>query len=242
MPARDPSPDLRSDPPLSGEGVLVSAELRGATQARRLMDQVAAWQVGHVLRGAPPPDNAVGGRIAFKTGTSYGYRDAWAIGFDGAHTIGVWVGRPDGAPVPGILGRTSAAPILFDAFARMGQPAAFPSAPRGVLLASNGKLPRPLQRFRPNGLASESTGPPLRIMFPPNGASLELASGGDGFAPFPLKVTGGRRPLTVLVNGLPQATLRARHAYSVTPDGIGFVRLTVMDAAGQTDSVLVRLQ
>ena len=39
-----------------------------------------------------------GGRIAFKTGTSYGYRDAWAVGFDGRATIGVWVGRPDGAP------------------------------------------------------------------------------------------------------------------------------------------------
>ena len=60
------------------------------------------------------------GRIAFKTGTSYGYRDAWAVGFDGRATIGVWVGRPDGAPVPGLVGRASAAPILFDAFARSG--------------------------------------------------------------------------------------------------------------------------
>lgn len=211
-------------------------------QPQRLMEPVAAWQVGNVLRGAPPPDNAVGGRIAFKTGTSYGYRDAWAIGFDGAHTIGVWVGRPDGAPVPGILGRISAAPILFDAFARIGPTAEFPSAPRGVLLASNSKLPRPLQRFGPNGLTNENAGPPLRIMFPPNGASLELGSGGDGFAAIPLKVMGGRQPLTVLVNGTPRATQRSHHAYAITPDGIGFVRLTVMDAAGQTDSVLVRLQ
>ena len=62
------------------------------------------------------------GRIAFKTGTSYGYRDAWAVGFDGRVTIGVWVGRPDGTPVPGMVGRASAAPILFDAFARTGVP------------------------------------------------------------------------------------------------------------------------
>ena len=220
-------------------------ERRGAGyagQPQRLMEPVAAWQVGNVLRGAPPPDNAAGGWIAFKTGTSYGYRDAWAIGFDGKHTIGAWVGRPDGAPVPGILGRTSAAPILFDAFARLGPPAEFPSAPRGVLLASYAKLPHPLQRFQTNGLASENKGPPLRIMFPPNGASLELASGGDGFAPIPLKVTGGRQPLTILVNGTPRTTRRARHAFAIAPDGIGFVRLTVMDAAGQTDSVLVRLQ
>ena len=65
------------------------------------MEPVAAWYVGNVLIGSPPPENGTPGRIAFKTGTSYGYRDAWSLGFDGKHTIGVWVGRPDGAPVPG---------------------------------------------------------------------------------------------------------------------------------------------
>ncbi len=114
----------------------------------RLIDPVAAWYVGNVLIGAPPPDNAAGGRIAFKTGTSYGYRDAWAVGFDGKRTIGVWVGRPDGAPVPGLIGRTAAAPILFDAFARLGKPLApLPPAPKGVVFATNGKLPPPLQRL-----------------------------------------------------------------------------------------------
>ena len=73
----------------------------GRDAPRRLLDPVAAWYVGNVLLGTPPPENAAGGRIAFKTGTSYGYRDAWAVGFDGKRTIGVWVGRPDGAPVPG---------------------------------------------------------------------------------------------------------------------------------------------
>src|SRR6185312_13774501 len=73
----------------------------------RLLDPVAAWQVGNVLMGTPPPENAPQHRIAFKTGTSYGYRDAWSVGFDGRMTIGVWVGRPDGAPVPGLVGRTA---------------------------------------------------------------------------------------------------------------------------------------
>ena len=121
---------------------------------RRLMDPVAAWYVGNVLLGTPPPENAAGGRIAFKTGTSYGYRDAWSVGFDGKRTIGVWVGRPDGAPVPGLVGRAAAAPILFDAFARTGKlPAPLPSAPKGALVAATGKLPPPLQRFRPGPLA-----------------------------------------------------------------------------------------
>ena len=101
-------------------------------ESLRLMDQVAAWQVGNVLMGTPPPENAPHNRIAFKTGTSYGYRDAWSVGFDGRMTIGVWVGRPDGAPVPGLVGRTAAAPILFDAFARTGKlPVPLPKPPKG---------------------------------------------------------------------------------------------------------------
>ena len=68
-------------------------------------------------------------------------------------TIGVWVGRPDGAPVPGLIGRVAAAPILFDAFARTGSLLApLPKAPRGTLTtASNAKLPLPLRRFRSAG-------------------------------------------------------------------------------------------
>src|SRR5271167_4331636 len=87
---------------------------------RRVTDPVAAFYVDDILRGAPPPANALKGRIAFKTGTSYGFRDALAIGFDRGTTIAVWVGRPDNGPTPGLIGREAAAPILFDAFARIG--------------------------------------------------------------------------------------------------------------------------
>jgi penicillin-binding protein 1C len=211
---------------------------------RRLLEAAAAWEVGSILLGTPPPENAAGGRIAFKTGTSYGYRDAWAVGFDGKRTIGVWVGHPDGAPAPGLTGRTAAAPILFDAFARTGKlPAALASAPKGVLVAATGKLPPPLQRFRPGVLAGGETEPPPRIMFPPNGAQLELASDDSGKPePIALKVTGGFGPLTVLVNGLPQPAPSGRRTLFFEPDGPGFVRLTVMDGKGATDSVVVRLQ
>jgi penicillin-binding protein 1C len=211
---------------------------------RRLLDPAAAWYVGSILIGTPPPENAAGGRIAFKTGTSYGYRDAWAVGFDGKRTIGVWVGRADGAPVPGLVGRVAAAPILFDAFARTGKlPAALPAAPKGALVAATGKLPPPLQRFRPGVLAGESTEPPLRIMFPPNGARLELANDGAGKPdPIALKVTGGAGPLTVMVNGQPLPDSPGRRTLFFEPEGPGFVRLTVMDAKGSTDSVVVRLQ
>src|SRR4029077_1908054 len=125
---------------------------------RRLLGPVAAWYITKILQGTPPPQSAAGSRIAFKTGTSYGYRDAWAVGFDGKRTIGVWVGRPDGAPVPGLIGRAVAAPILFDAFARSGKALApLPQAPRSALIATNSRLPLPLRRFRLGALPGEGS-------------------------------------------------------------------------------------
>jgi penicillin-binding protein 1C len=216
-------------------------DLLEASAPRRLLDPVAAWYVGNVLIGTPPPENAAGGRIAFKTGTSYGYRDAWSVGFDGRRTIGVWVGRPDGAPVPGLVGRSAAAPILFDAFARMpGLPAALPKAPKGAVFATNNRLPLPLQRFRPGVLPGDNAEVPPRIMFPPNGARLELAA--DGRAELALKISGGVQPLTLLVNGVPRSAETGRRTLFFTPDGPGFARLTVMDARGVADSVVVRIE
>jgi penicillin-binding protein 1C len=220
-------------------------ERLGATPkpAKRLIEPVAAWYVGDVLRGAPPPVNALGGRIAFKTGTSYGYRDAWALGFDGQYTIGVWVGRPDGAPVSGLVGRSAAAPILFDAFARLGRDLkSLPPAPKGVVFASTSKLPPPLKRFAGRGNAGAETASKVHIVFPPHGASLALASDGTVLDPIAIKIAGGKPPLNLLINGLPFETANAPRTLFFDPDGPGFVRLTVMDAAGTVDSVVVRLQ
>jgi len=219
---------------------LIEREGEVAQNPRRLLDPVAAWYVGNILIGAPPPDNAPPGRIAFKTGTSYGYRDAWAIGFDGRMTVGVWVGRPDGAPVPGLVGRAAAAPILFDAFARSGNaPAPLAHAPKGAVFAATNKLPPPLQHFSADGGLAASE--PPRIMFPPDGARIELAKGAAP-EPVALKIAGGAAPLTVMVNGVPLSAQGGRRTLFFAPDGPGFVRLTVMDARGATDSVSVRLK
>jgi penicillin-binding protein 1C len=211
----------------------------------RLLDPVAAWQVGNVLIGTPPPENAVHNRIAFKTGTSYGFRDAWSVGFDGRLTIGVWVGRPDGAPVAGLVGRTAAAPILFDAFARTGKlPAPLPKAPRGTLVASNAKLPLPLRRFRPLGELVRAGGEhALRIQFPLNGSRIDAGNAGDTqFSALPVKVAGGVLPMTMLVNGVAVGEIDGRRQRLIDPPGAGFVRLTVQDATGAADTVVVRIQ
>jgi penicillin-binding protein 1C len=213
-------------------------------ESLRLMDQVAAWQVGNVLMGTPPPENAPHNRVAFKTGTSYGYRDAWSVGFDGRITIAVWVGRPDGAPVPGLVGRTAAAPILFDAFARTGKLAVpLPKPPKGVLLANNAKLPLPLRRFRPLGELVRTGGEQApHIQFPLNGSRIDVDRSAGGFSAMPVKVAGGVLPMTMLVNGVSAGEIDGRRQRLVDPPGPGFARLTVIDATGAADTVVIRIQ
>ncbi len=216
--------------------------LRPVGEARRLMEPVAAWYVSNVLVGMPPPENGAPGRVAFKTGTSYGYRDAWSIGFDGKRTIGVWVGRPDGAPVPGLVGRIAAAPILFDAFARLPTPPVpLPRPPEGVLVATNAKLPPPLKRFQPRYLAGEPMQARLHILFPPDGTRIELPATDGKPDPVPLKVTGAVAPLTVLVNGIP-VSAEAPGSLFFRPESPGFARVTIIDSSGAADSVVVQVE
>ncbi len=92
---------------------------RAKHQPRHLMSAGAAWIIADILADTPRPDHgrlplsATSRPFAWKTGTSYGYRDAWAFGVSPKYTIGVWVGRPDGTPSPGHYGAVTAAPVLF---------------------------------------------------------------------------------------------------------------------------------
>ena len=211
---------------------------------KHLLAPAAAWYVTDILKDAPPPASAKGGRIAYKTGTSYGYRDAWAIGYDGHHTIGVWVGRPDSAATPGLTGRTAAAPILFDAFQRLSpQRVALPPAPSGAVRTTGALLPPPLKRFQEPGMQAPPDGGYLdaavQISFPPDRAELEVE---DADGAIVLKADGGALPLTWLADGAPIQTDSQSREIAWQPDGRGFVKLSVIDARGRVDRVTVRLR
>ncbi|MEQ1577113.1 MAG: penicillin-binding protein 1C [Hyphomicrobium sp.] len=231
---------LKSD---AAKPVVTVATQREAAR-RRLLSAVAAWYVTDILKDAPPPANTKGGRIAYKTGTSYGYRDAWAIGFDGRYTIAVWTGRPDGLPTPGLMGRNAAAPMLFDAFARIAPSRTpFKPAPSGALRVSGADLPPPLKRFR-NGPDDVAKGPFLEpavvIAFPPDRSELDVQEREE--EPLVLKAEGGALPLTWLVDGAPIASDPHTREVAWQPDGRGFVKLQVVDAKGTVDRVTVRLR
>jgi penicillin-binding protein 1C len=212
-----------------------------------LLSPVAAWYVTDILRNAPAPANAKPGQIAYKTGTSYGFRDAWAVGYDGRHTIAVWVGRPDGAATPGLAGRTAAAPLLFDAFARLAKRRTpLPSAPSGAITVAGIDLPPPLKRFREarDETAVATAGaylePPLTIAFPPDRSEVD-AEDGDG-AGIIVKAEGGALPLTWLVDGVPIATDPTRREAELPAAARGFLKLSVIDAKGGADRVTIRLK
>jgi penicillin-binding protein 1C len=220
-------------------------ERPAAASPRALFGPVPAWYLADILRLAPPPDNGPVGRIAFKTGTSYGYRDAFAIGFDRRHTIGVWVGRADNASVPGLVGRRSAAPILFEAFSRIGLHPGLMPRPKEAIVARNAELPPPLRTLRKDQprAAMLATERAPEIVFPPDGAVIDLAASRiDGRDSVIVKVQGGAAPFTYLIDGTPVGEASTRRALDVTPNGRGFAEIGVLDARGQSHRVRVRLQ
>lgn len=95
-------------------------ELSKPKVIRSLLSSASAWVVQDILSGISRPDSIhtlastlQKNKLAWKTGTSYGFRDSWAIGVNEHYTLGVWIGRPDGTAMPGHFGRVTAGPLLF---------------------------------------------------------------------------------------------------------------------------------
>lgn len=213
--------------------------------APRFVGHVPAWYIADILIGAPPPDNAPQAKIAYKTGTSFGFRDAWAVGFDKKHTIGVWVGQADNGAVPGLVGRKVAAPILFDAFSRIGLDPGLLPRPREALVATNATLPPPLRHIRQDipKTAAAMNRQNLQIAFPPGGATIDAAATTQDGKPWVVvKITGGSPPFTYMLNGEPVHGRVTRREAGIGPEGLGFAQISVIDATGATDQVTVRLQ
>jgi len=214
----------------------------GASQP--LLSTAAGWYLTRILEQAPPPSAVVAAdhlrrprRIAHKTGTSYGFRDAWALGFDQQYTVGIWVGRADGSPNPGYFGRNTAAPLLFQVFELLPDSGMQPPTelPEGVLLARHSELPKRLRYFQARSESQPST--PLKIDFPVAGSQVELKAHAGQLEDLPLVARGGRRPLRWLVNGKPLRSSPHRRSAAWRPDGAGSARITVMDTVGRVSSV-----
>jgi penicillin-binding protein 1C len=218
----------------------------------RLFGRVAAFYLRQILRGVALPDGWAMGQglarqhaVAFKTGTSYGYRDQWSVGFSNDYTVGVWVGEADGSPRPGHVGRDSAAPILLKTFELLPRDVRGDDpAPAGTLLVNaTDRLPEALRIFRRESAPpQEIVVPPPTISFPPNGTLVPLPAAAAKDRTIVLKVDGGRAPLTWLVNGQLLGNFDRFQPVLYTPDGEGVARFTVVDAQGRSDSAQVRFK
>ncbi len=187
-----------------------------APPSRPLLSAVSAGEVADILTRPFPGGGPEG--IAWKTGTSAGNRDSWALGFDRVHVVGVWIGRPDGSARPGGGAADVALPVLARVFALL------PPHPRVVA---------PVSR-----MASLAAAPPadtLTLLFPP--PSVTLAGAG----PIELRARGGERPLTFLVDGAVVASVPALRETRWTPLGPGFYDVAVLDSAGHSARARVRV-
>lgn len=200
-----------------------------------VLNRAASWHVADILAGLAPPPGAPSRRIAYKTGTSYGHRDAWAVGFDGRHVAAVWIGRPDGTPVPGAFGGDLAAPVLFEAFQRLKPKAdALPPPPPEALILPTARLPQPLRRFAGRNAVFEPSADAPKLIFPPSGTRLPIENGR-----LTVKLRDGKPPFTWLANGAPQKTGTHRRETELTGLAQGFSKLSVIDAEGRSSSVTV---
>ncbi len=212
----------------------VEAERRKRQGGRRLMRTEAATQVLDILRETPPPAGSTPAALtkgrpvmAFKTGTSYGFRDAVAAGVIGPYVIVVWTGRADGGARGGLTGRDAALPLLFDAADLIDAP---PSAPRPIA-----------PRAAPQALAKleqRNEGP--RLIFPPNGSSVQVEAFGP--ASRGLALAAGGENLSWYVAGQPLTPDPVSGRVIWRPKGPGFYRITVVDGQGRKATARVRIK
>jgi penicillin-binding protein 1C len=222
----------------------------------RFVGRSAAWHVGDVLAGGRLPDGYAGlpgayadRRLAFKTGTSYGFRDAWAAGYSRNWTVVVWVGHADGTPRPGRYGREEALPVMLKAFARLpSEDLADLRPPPGTLVvAASRDLPPSLRQANTVALRLARAAQPIdatrsrppRILWPAQGATIEVDA---TLQPVPLQAEGGSGRLRWLVDGVPLAAQPFRATPLWTPAGPGSARLSVIDDDGRVASIEVRVR
>ncbi len=195
----------------------------------RVLTQAAAMDVVSVLRNPLAPGGRQTEAVAYKTGTSYGYRDAWAIGGDGQHVVLVQIGRADNESIPEITGFDTAAPILFDIFDLLGVKRLYEAEATQRMSV----LPEHLRYFRagPSVGASE-----ISINYPPENGLIEICGAG-----IDADISGGTPPFLWLLNGhvlRPNGFTRAQ-ALDITDDG--YYTLSVVDAQNQTSRAHFRV-
>lgn len=206
----------------------------------RLMSEASSLEILRILQGSPSPAGRMPGsltrdapQVAFKTGTSYGFRDAWAAAVSGDHVLIVWLGRADGAPRTGVTGRDIALPVLFEMADRVAHHLHDDGAARARLTTEPLKKSKGAQR-------NLTENRPPEILFPPEEAEL-WAGPVNGQPGRPFVLAGrGEGALTWFVDGAP-TPLDDAGSPIWQPRRPGFYQVTAVDEDGRSTRVRVRV-
>ena len=214
------------------------AALTKKERETQIMSAQSARQIVDILGSAPAPAGRMPALltqeapvIAFKTGTSYGFRDAWAAGTGGGQAVVVWIGRADSSPRPGVTGRDGALPVLFDVYDAITRitPRRSSGPPLREEIAGSHTPPSALARF-------ERQNAPPQILFPPDGAEVWK----DGEHTSFVLAAEGRGKLAWYVDGKALSRNVAGDAVW-RPEDAGFYELFVVDDAGRAAKSRVRI-
>ena len=215
----------------------LAAPLRWTKDDREIFDAFELLQpdtaktIRDIMAAAPRPSGVMPahlGRdipeVAYKTGTSYGFRDSWAAGISGEYVIVVWVGRPDGGPRPGITGRAAAAPLLFKIANGLSQSQA------SVYTTGRSET---ADRIKP----AEETAPV--VLFPMQDTEIIIVEFDNPNEAIDILVQANDADPRVYVG--PTLITRGRNGYRFVPKSPGFYKLKVVDAAGHQTQTMFRV-
>lgn len=238
------------------------------TNSLQLLSPYATWHINHILEGTAAPEGFVNGDItegpviAYKTGTSYGFRDAWAIGYTKDYTIGVWVGKPDGTPSTNQTGRQNAAPLVFKLMRFLPNPTVRLTAnapPSHPLSLSTKLLPLSLRKFEFKAALNKIPGKSFYIQFPKDGMIIHAAKDEnvkkdvsvkenencpnfEKITPLKILFKGGVPPYFLFCNGEIVEQNVSTQRISWQPTTLGFHELTLVDSSGSAETITVELQ
>jgi len=223
----------------------LSYRMEAASQSsiHTLVTADAAQSVKAILEEAPLPEGWVDWSIthhmpvAYKTGTSYGFRDALAIGFTQDYTVGVWVGRPDGTASSGCTGRTHAAPLLFKVFDLLPQNSLYTKGSKYYhKQTAQHRVPKSLSRFN-RALKEHIQQDTFKIIFPKDGTTLNVKKE----QVIPISFMGGKPPYYVYENSRTLGQPIHKKEILWKPKGTGFWELTVLDSEGHSAASVIQI-
>jgi penicillin-binding protein 1C len=242
------TPGMNTNSVINSTHVMNSTLTNALKTKTQLLTRESAWHITKILQGTHAPTGFVDHEliaqspIAYKTGTSYGYRDAWAMGYSADFTIGVWVGKADGTPSLNQTGRNTAAPILFKIMRLLSssQQRQWPSEPPpGILSLKGSELPRSLRALqKEDANLSLTKDKAFQIQFPKDGAIIHL----DKTKPLHFMLSGGKPPYYLLINGQPLGDCFMKSHIAWQPETIGFVEFSILDSRGQSDTIAVEFK